>query len=143
MLGQRWSVDLFVFRGSLVGVTAAISMVEGAACCVVAKVAAWQAWCAFSSATLVVAAECGGIYLSEVHFLLLFDDDGPAGKLVVVLWVVALITVGGSRGGVLIVPCLIVYAGASNDDTHGCHSAPWRRCSGASELSLEALWVKT
>jgi hypothetical protein len=44
MLGQRWSVDLFVFRGSLVGVMAAISMVEGAARCVVAKVAAWQAW---------------------------------------------------------------------------------------------------
>jgi hypothetical protein len=51
----------------------------------------------------MVVVECSGVYLSEVHILLLFDNNNPVGRLVVVWWVVALINVGGSRDGVLAV----------------------------------------
>jgi hypothetical protein len=49
----------------------------------------------------MVVVECSSVYLSEVHILLLFDDDDPVGRLVMVSWVVVLINVGGNRDGVL------------------------------------------
>jgi hypothetical protein len=41
-MGQRWSVDLLVFGGFLVGVTTVISMVEDDVRSAVAKMVAWQ-----------------------------------------------------------------------------------------------------